>query len=292
MIEKKCSMKENPDEHTRLQDLRGYEILDTQPEAEFDALTFIASQICAVPIALINLVDEKRVWSKSKIGLEDLEMPRDQSFCKETIKQKDLLVVEDTEKDARFSSLPVVKLDPNYRFYAGAPIISPQGHVLGTICVLDTKPRTLTETQQTVLKELSRLVVSQLEIRRTVRRLKSIVIEKERIEERVAESERKLLTIINTVNEGITLSDENGFFEVFNPRMVDLTGYSLNEANDTPDFNRLLSPTDEAYTQTPEKQKESWTGDLGKETEITIRTKSGKKKILLMSSAVVIYNIR
>ena len=132
----------------------------------------------------------------------------------------------------------------------------------------------------------------QLEIRRNIRRLKTIITEKERIEERLAESERKLLTIISTVNEGITLSDENGFFEVFNPTMVELTGYSLNDANDTPDFNRLLATTEDDYKRLLVKQKELWAGDLEKETEITIRTKSGKKKILLMSSSFVKYNIR
>jgi GAF domain-containing protein len=97
------------EEKERLQELREYEILDTQPEPEFDALAYIASQICAVPIALINLVDEERVWFKSKFGLEDREMPRSQSFCAEVIQQRELIVVEDTEKDARFSSLHVVK---------------------------------------------------------------------------------------------------------------------------------------------------------------------------------------
>jgi len=84
-------MAKKVNEKERLQELRGYDILDTPPEAEFDAITFIASQICNVPTAIINLVDEERVWFKSKVGLEELEMPRDQSFCTETIKQKELL---------------------------------------------------------------------------------------------------------------------------------------------------------------------------------------------------------
>ena len=280
------------DEKERLQELRDYEILDTLPEAEFDALATIASQICAVPIALINLVDEERVWFKSKFGLEDMEMPRSQSFCSVTIQQKELLIVEDTEKDARFSSLPVVMHDPKYRFYAGASLVSPQGHVLGTICIMDTKPRTLTNKQQTALKELSRLAVSQLEMRRTVRRLKTTLTEKQRIELHAVESERKLLTIINTVSEGITLSDEHGFFEVFNPRMAEFTGYSMKEANDTPDFNRLLSPSEDEYQRLLPQQKELWAGTRIHETEITIRTKSGEKKILSMSSSLVHYNSR
>jgi PAS domain S-box-containing protein len=280
------------EEKERLQELREYEILDTQPEPEFDALAYIASQICAVPIALINLVDEERVWFKSKFGLEDREMPRSQSFCAEVIQQRELIVVEDTEKDARFSSLHVVKHYPNYRFYAGAPLVSPQGYVLGTVCILDTKPRTLTEKQQTALKELGRLAVVQLEMRRNLRRLKIALTENQRIELQAAESERKLLTIINTVSEGITLADEHGYFEVYNPRMAELTGYSMNDANDTPDFNKLLSPTEDEYQRFLLRQKELWTGDGVKESEITIRTKSGEKKIFLVSSSLIHYNSR
>jgi len=89
-------------ENERLQELHEYEILDTQPEVEFDALASIASQICAVPIALINLVDEERVWSKSKVGIEELEMPRDQSFCAETIKQKNYLSLRIQKKMLAF----------------------------------------------------------------------------------------------------------------------------------------------------------------------------------------------
>jgi PAS domain S-box-containing protein len=279
-------------ENERLQELHEYEILDTQPEVEFDALASIASQICAVPIALINLVDEERVWSKSKVGIEELEMPRDQSFCAETIKQKELLVIEDTEKDARFSSLPIVIRDSTYRFYAGVPLVNPKGYILGTLCVLDTQPRTLTEKQRSALKELSHLVVSQLEMRRNVHRLKTTLTEKEQIEERVAESERRLLAIIDTVSEGITLCDENGFFEVFNPRMEELSGYSRNEANDSPDFNKLLSPTEDEQQRMLSAQKELWIAGKTQELEITIRTKSGEKKILLTSSSLVKYNNR
>ena len=230
----------NSNEKERLQELYEYAILDTQPEIEFDALTSIASQICSAPVALINLVDEERVWCKSKVGLEATQMPRYQFFCNETIKQNDLLLIEDTEKDVRFSSLPIVTNKPKFRFYAGAPLISPQGFVVGTLCILDMKPRTLTEKQRYALIELSHLVVSQLELRRNVRKLETALAEKERVKELVSESENKLLTIINTVTEGITLCDESGFFEVFNPRMEELTGYSLKEANDNPDFNRLL----------------------------------------------------
>ena len=285
-------MNKKTDEKERLRELHENEILDTRTEVEFDTLTFLVSQLCNVPIALINFVDEERVWSKSKVGLEEQEMPRNQSFCTETIKQKELLIVEDTEKDARFSSLPIVIHGTKVRFYAGAPLISPHGNVLGTLCIFDTKPRILTEKQRTTLQKLSHLVILQLETRRNVRQMKRMLGEKEKIEEGIAESERKLLDILNSVSEGITLCDKSGFFEVYNSRMADLTGYSMKEANDNPDFNRLLSPTEDEYQRVLSKQKELCAAGIAQESEVAIRTKSGEKKILLMSSSLIKNNNR
>ena len=285
-------MNKKLNEKERLQELHEYEILDTQPEAEFDALTTIASQICDVPIALINFLDEERVWSKSKVGLEEQEMPRNQSFCTETIKQKELLIVEDTEKDTRFSSLPIVMHGAKIRFYAGAPLISPHKNVLGTLCILDTKPRILTENQRTTLQKLSHLVILQLETRRSVLQMKRRLFEKERIEESATEGEHKLLDILNLVSEGITLCDESGFFELYNSRMKDLTGYSIKEANDNPDFNRLLSLNEDEYQRLLSKQNELWLTGIAQESEVAIRAKSGEMRILLMSSSLIENNKR
>jgi len=276
-------------EKERLQELQEYEILDTPPEVEFDALTGIASQICGVPIAMISLVDEKRAWVKSIVGGEKLEMPRPQSYCAETIKQKELLLVEDLEKDARFSSLPVMMHGKKIRFYAGAPLISSHGNVLGTLCVLDHTPRILTVNQRTALVDLSHLVVSQIEIRHSIRLLKSTMAEKERVDKRAEVSEHQVLTIVNTVNEGITLRDENGFFELFNPRMEELTGYTLKEANDHPDFFKLLSSSEDEYRRTLSQKEKLLTEGKARDWEVKIRSKSGEHKILLMSSSVVNY---
>src|SRR5215471_123668 len=119
-------------EKTRLNVLWQYEVLDTVPEALFDDLTELAARICEAPIALISLVDEKRQWFKSKVGTTVSETSRDVSFCAHAIKQTDLFIVPDATKDERFANNPLVTSDPKIRFYAGAPLITPDGHALGT----------------------------------------------------------------------------------------------------------------------------------------------------------------
>lgn len=148
-----------------------YEVLDTVPEAVFDDLTELAARICAAPIALISLVDENRQWFKSRVGLSQTETARDISFCTHAILQTDLLVVPDATRDPRFADSPLVTTDPKVRFYAGAPLITPDGYALGTLCVLDHVPRELTADQRQALRVLARHVVSQLELRRQAREL-------------------------------------------------------------------------------------------------------------------------
>lgn len=153
-------------EARRLKVLWQYEVLDTVPEEIFDDLTELAGAICGAPIALISLVDDTRQWFKARVGLSASETSRDTSFCAHAIMQPDLFIVPDATKDERFKSNPLVVTDPKIRFYAGAPLITPDGHALGTLCVLDKEPRELTPAQAKALRVLARLVVSQLELRR------------------------------------------------------------------------------------------------------------------------------
>lgn len=160
----------SPDhEKKRLDVLWQYDVLDTVPEALFDDLTELAAGICEAPIALISLVDEKRQWFKSKVGTTVNETSRDVSFCAHAIKQSDLFIVPDATKDERFAQNPLVTSDPKIRFYAGAPLITPDGYAMGTLCVIDKVPRELRPEQRQALRILARHVVSQLELRRRMR---------------------------------------------------------------------------------------------------------------------------
>ena len=155
-----------PDESGRIQELIDYKILDTPPEQAFDNLTRIASTICDSRIALVTLIDQERQWFKSKHGLDVSETSRDISFCSHAILDKSLMIVEDALSDERFTHNPLVQDDPHIRFYAGAPLITNNGHHLSTLCVIDSEPRTLTDEQSSLLKILGDAVVDQLELRR------------------------------------------------------------------------------------------------------------------------------
>jgi GAF domain-containing protein len=167
-------------ERKRLNVLWQYEVLDTVPEELFDDLTELAARICEAPIALISLVDEKRQWFKAKVGTTLTETSRDVSFCAHAIQQAGLFIVPDASKDPRFADNPLVTSDPKIRFYAGAPLITADGHALGTLCIIDTIPRELRADQKQALAILARHVVSQLELRRRSRELLDVRRQNER----------------------------------------------------------------------------------------------------------------
>ncbi len=169
-------------ESDRLEALRGYEILDTDPEQKFDDLTLLAKFICDTPIALLTFVDEDRQWFKSKIGLSETQTPRAVSFCSHAILEDGVMVVRDAAADERFADNPLVTGDPGVRFYAGAPLVAPTGHALGALCVIDRVPRELTSSQYEALRALARQVVAQLELRRRLKKEREEA--KEAIEER------------------------------------------------------------------------------------------------------------
>jgi len=158
-------------EAKRLKVLWQYDILDTVPEEVFDDLTELAARICEAPIALISLVDEDRQWFKSKVGVTLTETSRDISFCAHAVKQQDLFIIPDASKDPRFAANPLVISEPKIRFYAGAPLITPDGYALGTLCVIDKVPRELRFEQKQALRVLARHVMTQLELRRHAREL-------------------------------------------------------------------------------------------------------------------------
>jgi len=154
-------------EPARIAQLRTFDILDTPPEIEFDALTRVVAHTFNMPIAVIALMDSDRLWFKSRVGLEVPELDRKVAFCAHTIMtSNEPLIIEDLSADPRFVINPLVSHAPHLRFYAGAPLVDDGGHVLGTIAVIDTQPRTFSETQKQILTDCARLVMTALQGRR------------------------------------------------------------------------------------------------------------------------------
>ncbi len=149
-------------EEARIDTLYSLNILDTPPEERFDRLTRLAKRLFQVPIALVNLVDEHRLWTKSAQGLDRLDIPRDVSFCAHTILGDDILLVTDAKLDERFQDNPYVVGEPNVRFYVGCPLRAPNGSKLGTLCLLDYQPREFSEEDQALLRDLAGMAEREL----------------------------------------------------------------------------------------------------------------------------------
>jgi len=174
-------------ESLRLATLSSYDVLDTAPEVSFDEITELAAEILQCPVSFIEFMDADRQWFKSKYGLPDdyVETPRDIAICNTVICQGDLLYVPDLSDDDRFKNNPLVESEPNIRFYAGAPLITPNGQAIGTICSVDFEKRDLSINQREALRKLSKQVMAQLELRRTLIEVNRLVEEQKELSQRV-----------------------------------------------------------------------------------------------------------
>lgn len=149
-------------EQARVSELHALNILDTPPEERFDRVTRLARRLFGVPIAVVSLVDRKRQWFKSRVGIDACETGRDESFCSHAILRDDIMVINDALEDERFRDNPLVAGEPHIRFYAGSPISSPNGYKLGTLCLLDTEAREFDADDRALLGDLSRMVEQEL----------------------------------------------------------------------------------------------------------------------------------
>lgn len=180
-------------EEERLKKLYEYEILDTEQEKDFDEITELASLIFDTPIALITLIDKERQWFKSNKGLKVNETHRDHAFCAHAIHQHNVFIVNDATKDDRFSDNPLVLDDPFIRFYAGAQITTPEGLILGTLCVIDNIPRELTEIQQKALEALAREIIVRFEIKKNLKENQKLLNELRIVHQKQLETEKELI---------------------------------------------------------------------------------------------------
>jgi diguanylate cyclase (GGDEF)-like protein/PAS domain S-box-containing protein len=248
-------------EADRLAALRSFHVLDTEPEAAFDEITASAAHICNAPMALVSLVDDVRHWFKCEIGVGAREIPRGIGICGHTILQSGVFVVPDTMKDPRFADNPLVTGKPHLRFYAGAPLVTDDGLPLGTLCVLDDKPRPegLTPEQSTALLDLARAVMTQLKVRRARKAHE--------------ESEERLKRIIDAVPHIVWSALPDGYNDFHNQRWYEFSGLPLGSALGHK-WRESLHPEDRDRTWT--KWQYSLATGEPSETEYRLRHHSGE----------------
>lgn len=195
----------HPRQAQRLAALRAYDILDTPTEADFDEIVQLASTICDAPISVVNLIDAERQWFKAEVGLGVRETPLDTSLCAHAILEDDFVEIPDTLNDRRMADNALVVGEPGLRFYAGALLTTEDGLPIGTLCVLDYKPRTLTPLQKQTIRVLARQVMSQLDLRKALKRQTVLTSE---IDHRVKNSLQSVAALVDlqrrkSANEGV-----------------------------------------------------------------------------------------
>lgn len=212
------------DEARRIDALRALAVLDSEPEAEFDALVLAASVVCGTPISLLSLVDSERQWFKARVGLPDaMQTPRDIAFCSHAIHAPDIFEVPDARRDPRFDDNPLVTGPTDVRFYAGAPVRLSDGSPVGTLCVIDHRPRRLNDEQRTVLARLADAAARALEGRVATRRSREVTGD-------LAQQHALLRVTLQAIDDAVITTDAAGAVVWLNPQAQRLTGWPPVEA--------------------------------------------------------------
>jgi diguanylate cyclase (GGDEF)-like protein/PAS domain S-box-containing protein len=295
-------------EAERLSALRDFEVLDTPPERAFDELALLAAQVCHRPMALVSLVDSDRQWCKARRGFPAAETPRDDSFCAHALMNpEEVMIVPDARRDERFCDNPLVAGRPHLRFYAGAPLLTAGGQALGTLCVLDTEPGEMSEAQIDALQTLARQVMAQLELRSgEAARLRAALDESERrlrmLEEDLARRKDALRTlpvehsfrraVLDRAAEGVcvchTIPDHPFVqFTVWNSRMTEITGYSMDEIN-RKGWYQSLYPDPEVQRRAIERMHRMRVGEDLRYERWEITRADGHKRVLGISTSLLV----
>ena len=239
-------------EAQRLQTLIDYAVLDTEAETAFDEITALAAGWFEVPVALVSLIDRERQWFKSRIGLAVSETPRQIAFCDHAIRSPEVMVVDDARADPRFADNPLVVGEGGVRFYAGAPLISAEGHAVGTLCLIDRVPRRFSDAQRNALAVLARQVVAQLELRRQHATLGAaygaLRIERDRLQrlqQQLQASEGRMALVLQGANDGWWDWNLKTGERFYSPRGWSMLGYSVEEMPyDALLWQQLVAPED------------------------------------------------
>ncbi|BDI30776.1 hypothetical protein CCAX7_28270 [Capsulimonas corticalis] len=250
-------MPENED--ARLAALYELRILDTAAEDSYDDIVRLAAFICDAPAAAVSFVDIDRQWFKSSLGLSVTETPRDVAFFTHAILGSDLLVVPDATLDTRFADNPLVTGEPHIRFYAGAPLVTEDGYVLGSLCVIDHAPKRLTVKQESMLRALARQVSNNLELARRTAVQGRLIAEREQAVAAHRQSEERFEAAFRNAAVGVSIVDALGRFLFVNKAFCTITGYSEEELL-ARDFAAITHPDDLSVNVALAEQV--WTGQI------------------------------